>query len=70
MNYTVPAKTERNELILKLHEDGQSLNELSRQFGVTSQRIHQIIKRAKEIKGQELMNDRGDDSGLHEGNNE
>jgi len=64
VNYTVPAKTERNELILKLHEEGQSLNELSKQFGVTPQRIHQIVTRAKELKGQELMNDRGDDSGL------
>ena len=62
--YTIPAKTERNNLILKLHGEGQSLNELSKQFGVTSQRIFQIIKRAKELLAKELMEDRGDDSGL------
>ncbi len=47
MPYTVPAKTERNNLILKLHEDGKSYNEIGRQFDITSQRVHQIVKRAK-----------------------
>jgi len=47
MPYTVPAKTERNELIIKLHKEGKSFNEIAKQFDITSQRVHQIVKRAR-----------------------
>ena len=64
MPYTVPAKTERNELIIRLHKNGQSYSEIAKQFDITSQRVHQIVKRDRLF--QELKNDRGDDSGKYE----
>ncbi|MEO1644275.1 MAG: sigma factor-like helix-turn-helix DNA-binding protein [Chloroflexota bacterium] len=41
-----PAKTSRNRLIYERYRAGESLSELATVFGVSSQRIHQIVKQS------------------------
>ncbi len=42
-----PAKTERNAQILELHEKGIPLRAIGRRFGISYERVRQIIEQLK-----------------------
>jgi len=42
-----PQLTERNQQIRSLHDQGASITVLAEKYGVTTQRIHQVIKKGR-----------------------
>ena len=49
----------RNTKILEMHEDGFSNGEIGRAFGVTAERVRQIINRTKRRSGRGLQYETG-----------
>ena len=41
-----PPKTERNALVVAMREAGRSLSSIATEFGISKQRVHQIVGRA------------------------
>ena len=38
---------DRNKIIYNLYRDGETMEEIGAKFGITKQRVHQIIRRCK-----------------------
>jgi DNA-directed RNA polymerase specialized sigma subunit len=47
------SKTERNQRIITLYRRGDTLEEIAAAFGISHQRVHQIIQRWADEQGDE-----------------
>ena len=41
---TTPLKADRNASILQRHNQGYTLDQIAREFGISLQRVHQIVR--------------------------